>query len=142
MQEIRILFLCRGNRCRSPLAEALAGGLPRRDCRLVARSAGLTPKSINGLIPEVLAEIGVEPPGLRSKHVREFRDEYFDFVITLCGEIDEDCPVLRGGRNLSFCLPDPCRPKAGPARGTERERFRRVRDALRAMLTAWFGPER
>jgi len=142
VQEIRVLFLCQGNRCRSPLAEALANGLPRRDYRLKASSAGLTPKSINMVIPEVLAEIGLETPGLRSKHVREFLNEYFDYVITLCGGIDEDCPVLRGGRNVSFSLPDPCRPRAGLARGTEHERFRWVRDALRAMLTAWFGPER
>jgi protein-tyrosine-phosphatase len=50
VDQIRALFLCRGNRCRSPLAEALANGLPRRDCRLEAFSAGLAPKSINPLV--------------------------------------------------------------------------------------------
>jgi arsenate reductase len=141
MQDVRVLFLCRGNRCRSPLAEAMANGLPRRDCRLKAFSAGLAPKSVNPLVAETLTEIGLEARGLKSKHVRKYLHEPFDFVITLCGEVDEDCPVARGGRNLSVSLPDPCRPKHFLAEGDERERFRWVRDAIRAMLVAWFGPE-
>ncbi len=141
MESFRVLFLCRGNRCRSPLAEALANCLPRRDCRLEAFSAGLAPSSVNPLVAEALAEIGLKPPKQKSKHVREYLKEYFDWVISLCGEVDEDCPAMRGGRNLTVSLPDPCRPHGGGPRGDEIERFRRVRDAIRAVLVAWFGPE-
>jgi len=141
MQSIKVLFLCRGNRCRSPLAEGLANGLPRRDCRLRAFSAGLAPRAVNPRMAEVLAEIDVRAPKLTSKHVSKFQGDHFDFVISLCGESDEDCPVKLGGRNFTISLPDPCCRPNGPAVGDERERFRRVRDAIRAMLVAWFGPE-
>ncbi len=141
MEEVRVLFLCRGNRCRSPLAEALANDLPRRDCRLKACSAGLVPRSVNPLVAEVLAEIGVQGSKLKSQHVRDYLQERFDFVINLCAEADEVCPVALGHRNITIGMPDPCRRPQGPARGDERERFRRVRAALRAMLVAWFGPE-
>ena len=123
------------------MAEALANRLPRRDCNIEARSAGLAPVKPDPRGAKALAEIGVDPSGQRSKHVREFSGEHFDYVITLCGEIDESCPVFRGGRYLTFTLPDPCRPGRGPARGDGLERFRHVRDALRAALAAWFGPE-
>jgi arsenate reductase len=141
MEEITIMFLCRGNRCRSPLAEALALQLPRKDCRLVPVSAGLVPKDINPMIPEILEEIGLETPPLRSKSISEFKDRKFDYVISLCGEAEEDCPTMLGYRNLTIALPDPCKPKRYKIHCSEKERFRRVRDALRAVLVAWFGPE-
>lgn len=142
METIRVIFLCRGNSCRSQMAEALANGLPRRHFRLEARSAGLTPMPISDKAVRALAELGIDASGQRSKHVKVFGGEFFDYVIPLCGEVDEDCPVLRGGRHVTISLPDPCRPRHVVPGDDEMGPFRRTRDAIRAMLTAWFGPEK
>ena len=90
---------------------------------------------------DVLGEVGIDAAGLESKHVKDFMQERFDFVITLCAEADETCPNVLGHRNITIGMPDPCRTPKLPVDGDELERFRRVRDALRAVLVAWFGPE-
>lgn len=91
-----ILFLCTGNSARSILAEYLANHFAKG--KLHAVSAGSHPKAS----PHPLAlatlqgKFGIDASGARSKSWEEFRDVPFDFVITLCDNAKESCPVWTG----------------------------------------------
>lgn len=140
-EKISVLFLCAGNSCRGPMAEGLANGLPRRDCVLEASSAGLSPHDVNPRSVAAMRELGIDISAHRPTHVRDLSGRHFDYVISLCGEADDNCPVFRGSRMVTFALPDPCRPHRRHISGDGLDGFRHVRDAVRAMLVAWFGPE-
>jgi arsenate reductase len=127
----RVLILCTGNSARSQMAE----GLLRHDAgdRFDVESAGTKPGTVR---PEAIAamnELGIDISAHRSKHVDEFNGQRFDYVITVCDNARESCPVFFGNATrLHHSFDDP----AGLA-GSERERlalFRRVRDELRSYL--------
>jgi arsenate reductase len=112
---IRVLFLCVGNSARSILAEALLRA--RGGGRFDVRSAGTDPKGINPLTLRTLQEAGVPIDGLRSESVEIYRQEPFEYVITLCDEAREACPYLPGGHTLlHWNLPDPAAATGGDAR--------------------------
>ena len=120
---IRVLFVCTGNSARSIFAEALlrrAGG-----DRFDVQSAGTEPKGVNPLTLRVLQEAGFDTSGLRSKSAAEFVDEPWHFVVTVCDQARDACPVFPGaGEKLHWGFEDPA-----AAEGTEEERlavFRRV----------------
>jgi arsenate reductase len=114
------------------MAEALARDLFRD--RAGIQSAGSLPSTVNPFALEVLAELGVDASGLRSKAVASIDPATVDTVITLCAE--EVCPVFFGGaRRLHWPLPDPAVP--GLDREESLQRFREVRNGLRARLEAW-----
>jgi arsenate reductase len=125
----RILVLCTGNSCRSQMAEALleraAGG------RVTVSSAGTHPSGVHPMTLQVLAELGIDWSGARSKSMAEFLDVPFDLVVTVCNDAREACPVFPGaGRRLHRAFADPA-----IVTGTEAERlaaFRRVRDEVAA----------
>jgi arsenate reductase (thioredoxin) len=120
---IRVLFVCTGNSARSIMAETLLRqrGGPAFD----VHSAGTHPRGINPLTLRVLAEAGLPSEGLRSKSVTEFLDEPWDYVITVCDQARQVCPVFSGSHeSLHWGYEDPAE-----AVGTEAERlavFRRV----------------
>ncbi|MCK6503427.1 molybdopterin-guanine dinucleotide biosynthesis protein B [Myxococcota bacterium] len=133
MPPLNLLFLCVANSARSQLAEALARHL--LGPAVVARSAGSRPGRVHPLALRVLAEVGVDTTGLRSKHVDELDPTGVDLVLTLCAE--EECPLFLGrAERRSWALPDP----AGADEGaTEQERllaFRAARDQVHARLLA------
>lgn len=120
---IRILVVCTGNSARSVMAEALLrthGG-----DAFDVHSAGTEPKGINPLTVRVLAEAGIDASWARSKSVEEFAGQTFDYVITVCDQARQSCPVFPGeGERLHWGYEDPA-----AAQGTEEERlavFRRV----------------
>lgn len=120
---IRVLFVCTGNSARSIMAEATLrhhGG-----SAFDVSSAGTDPKGVNPLTLRVLAETGIDVSGLRSKSVDEFRGRSFDYVVTVCDQARQVCPVFPGGgASLHWGYEDPA-----AAEGTEEERlaiFRRV----------------
>jgi arsenate reductase len=123
----RVLFLCTGNSCRSQMAEGWARHLKSK--RMEAFSAGIEPRGVNPRAIRVMKEAGVDISGQRSKHVREFLDQSFDYVVTLCAEAREGCPVFPSKtehRHKGF--EDPA-----AATGTEEEIlsvFRKVRDQI------------
>jgi arsenate reductase len=89
-----VLFVCTGNSARSILAEALLreqGG-----SAFEVHSAGTEPKGINPLTVRVLAEAGIPTDGLRSKSVGEYLGQSFDYVITVCDNARQVCPVFPG----------------------------------------------
>lgn len=127
----RILFLCSANSARSQIAEGLARHLGGEG--VVVESAGAEPSFVHPLAVRVLAEVGVDSAGQRSKSVAEFADQPFDDVVTVCDRTAQRCPVFPGpARRTHWSLPDPA------AVGDEERRlaaFRRVRDALADRLS-------
>jgi len=134
-ERIRVLFLCTGNSCRSQMAE---GWAKRLKCdELEACSAGVEPHEIDPRAIVVMAEVGVDISGQRSKDVLELMDMPFDYVVTLCGGAAETCPVFPGKtKRLHVGFDDP--PFLARDAATEDEAlviYRRVRDEIRA----WVG---
>jgi arsenate reductase len=131
MRKKRVLVLCTGNSARSQMAE----GLLRHDAgdRFDVESAGLNPGQVRPEAIAVMEEIGVDISAHRSKHVDEFAGQQFDYVLTVCDNANESCPVLPGrGERLHRSFEDPA-----ALQGSEQQRlakFRRVRDEVRDYL--------
>ena len=127
----RILFLCTHNSCRSQMAE----GLVNHDLGNLfeAYSAGTEATRVNPLATQVLAELGIDISAHHSKTLDEFVGQHFDYVITLCGDANEKCPLFFGGvRREHIGFDDPSR-----VPGTIDEvlpEFRRVRDEIRKKM--------
>src|ERR1700754_4027408 len=104
----RVLFLCTGNSARSQMAEALCGRLSGGAVSAV--SAGSHPKALHPNAVRVMRDRGIDISGRRSKHLNEFADRRFDFVISLCDRVREVCPELHGPPELvHWSIPDPAR---------------------------------
>ena len=120
---IRVLFVCTGNSARSIMAEALLrhnGG-----AAFEVSSAGTEPRGVNPLTVRTLEAAGLDASWARSKSVTEFLGQPFDYVITVCDQARQSCPVFPGVHHLlHWGYEDPAE-----AEGTEEERlevFRRV----------------
>jgi arsenate reductase len=96
--KIKILFLCTGNSCRSQMAEGWARHL--KGDVIEAYSAGVWPVSVNPKTIKVMSEAGVDISGQTSKHVDELLDIDFDYVVTLCDNARQLCPVFPGKAKL------------------------------------------
>jgi arsenate reductase len=130
-----VLILCTGNSCRSQMAEgilrAAAGDL------VAVHSAGTDPAGfVHPLAIKVMAEIGIDISGQRSKHMDESLDKPVHTVITVCSGADAACPVFPGQINRHhWPFDDPAK-----ATGTVEEIlacFRRVRDEIRRVFEAY-----
>lgn len=136
VEPLKVLFLCTGNSCRSQMAD----GIVNHDFAgcIQAFSAGTEPHGLNPKAVAVMAEIGIDISGNSSDHLSLYEQQTFDFVITLCGDADEKCPLLLGGTERKHMpFEDPPR-----ATGTEEEVlevYRRVRDEIRQKLGEFFG---
>ena len=128
----RVLILCTGNSARSQMAEGLLRD--HAGDRFQVESAGTQPGSVRPEAIAVMREVGIDITGHRSKHVDEFSGQQFDYVITVCDNARETCPVFLGNaQQLHRDFEDPA-----AYTGPEEERlaaFRRVRDELRSYLT-------
>jgi arsenate reductase len=134
MRKERVLILCTGNSARSQMAE----GLLRHDAgdRFEVFSAGVKPSGVRPEAIAVMRELGIDLSGLRSKHVSEFACEAFDYVLTVCDNARENCPIFPGGAiSIHHNFVDPA-----AASGSEEERlavFREVRDHIREYLRSF-----
>jgi len=132
MEKKRVLILCTGNSARSQMAE----GLLRHDAgeRFDVESAGTKPGIVRPEAIAAMKELAIDISGHRSKHVDEFEGQRFDYVITVCDNAKESCPVFFGAvKRLHHSFDDP----PPMSQGTDEERmaiFRRVRNELRAYL--------
>ncbi len=90
--KIKVLFLCTGNSCRSQIAEGWAKHL--KGDTMDVYSAGIAPGSLNQMAVKVMAEAGVDISAQRSKHVEELKDIDFDYVVTVCDNAREKCPIF------------------------------------------------
>jgi arsenate reductase len=127
----RVLILCTGNSARSQMAEGLLRDIA--GFRFEVASAGVAPSHVRPEAIEAMKEIGIDISTHRSKSVDEFAGQEFDFVITVCDNANEQCPVFPGKtKRIHWSFDDPA-----AAEGNEEERlkiFRRVRDEIRGRL--------
>ena len=124
----RILFVCTGNSCRSQMAEGWARHLG--DNFLEASSAGIEAHGKNPRAIAVMHEAGVDISLQESTRLTDAMLAAADYLVTVCGHADEQCPVLPPGiRKEHWPLSDPAK-----VTGTEEEIlsvFRQSRDVIR-----------
>jgi len=134
-----ILILCTGNSCRSQMAE---GFLKSFDSELNVYSAGTNPSgTVHPKAIQVMKEIGIDISVGYPKNVDEFLDNSFDYVITVCDNAKETCPVFVGKVNerLHIGFEDPAE-----AKGTEEEifaEFRKIRDEIKDRFEEFYSKE-
>ena len=131
----RILILCTGNSARSQMAEGI---LRNMNDSYEVESAGLEPSHVRSEAIQVMKEIGIDISGHRSKSVGEFSGQHFDYVITVCDNANERCPLFPAGtERLHWSFSDPA-----AVSGTDEVRltaFRKVRDQIRDRFRENFG---
>ena len=130
----RILFLCTGNSCRSQMAEGWTGHL--KGDVLEPYSAGIDPKGMDPLAIRIMQEAGVDISGQRSKSLGDLSDIEFDYVVTVCDNAREMCPIYPGETKVAHrSFDDP--PALARDAGDEEEAlkiYRRVRDEIRDFI--------
>lgn len=129
---MRILFLCTGNRCRSQMAQGI---LKHQKPSFDVHSAGVQPAAeIHPLAIQVMEEIGIDITRHYPKHVEEYLNQSWDYVITVCGGARENCPVFVGNvvHRLHIGFDDPDAFTGSPEEILAE--FRRVRDEIREEL--------
>lgn len=125
----KILILCTGNSARSQMAE---GFLRSFDPKLQVFSAGTNPSDkVNPFAMQVMKEIGIDISRQYPKSVKQFIEQPFDYLITVCDNAKDICPVFVGQvkQRLHLSFEDP-----SEVRGTDTEvsqAFRRIRDEIR-----------
>lgn len=129
-----VLILCTGNSARSQMAEGLLRTLAGP--RYVVVSAGSKPSVINPWAIVAMDERGIDIRSQRSKHLNEFLQQPFDYVITVCDNAAESCPLFPGpARRIHWSFPDPAAIEGSDAQ--KLAAFRTVRDAIEQQLQAW-----
>lgn len=91
---VRVLFLCTHNSARSQMAEALLRQLGGPAAEVF--SAGTEVSVVHPLAVAAMSDLGIDISGQRSKHLDEFSGESFDYIITVCDRVREECPVFPG----------------------------------------------
>lgn len=130
----RVLILCTGNSARSQMAEGLLRHLAGD--RFEVMSAGVSPAQVRREAITAMEEIGIDISMHYSKSVDHFTGQEFDYVITVCDNANEQCPVFPGDtRRLHWSFDDPAKTS-----GTDEVRlaeFRRVRDEILQRLRSF-----
>lgn len=130
----RILFLCTGNSCRSQMAEGWGKTLlgSSFDCY----SAGVKKKGLNPKAVLAMKEAGVDISSQTSKLVSELPIQDFDFVITVCDNARDSCPIFPARvKKIHHAFDDPpAMEKAGAADEENLKNYRRVRDEIREFV--------
>lgn len=105
-QPIKVLFLCTGNSARSVIGEALLRQMGGDDFDV--HSAGTRPKGINPFTVKVLGQDGIDAAGFESKSLDMYVGDKFDYVITVCDNAAEECPIFPGDpERIHWSFPDP-----------------------------------
>jgi arsenate reductase len=136
MMKPKVLFLCTGNSARSQMAEGylrhVAGD------RYEVLSGGIHPKGLNPLAVEAMNEIGIDISRQKSKDVRDFLGTAIQYVVTVCDNAKEHCPIFPGTyKFLHWGLDDPA-----AAIGSHEEKlavFRRVREQIAGNIDKEFA---
>ena len=133
----RILFLCTGNSCRSQMAE----GFMRKYFGDIFEvfSAGINPSEVNPNAVKVMKEIGIDISEYTSKSVELFRKKRFDYLITVCDNAKEACPVFTNEikNRIHWSFEDPAEVTV-----TQEEiikKFREVRDLIKDKILKYFN---
>ncbi len=133
-EKLTLLFLCTGNSCRSQMAEGWTRTL--KGDLFEVYSAGLTPKGVDPRAVKVMAEVGIDISGHTSKAIDDLPEMEFDYVVTVCGNAEENCPLFPGKtKRRHFGFDDP--PKLAEGASSEEEAlayYRRVRDEIKVFV--------
>lgn len=130
----RVLILCTGNSARSQMAEGLLREIGSG--RLEVESAGVIASFVRPQAIEAMKQIGIDITNHRSKSVEEFVGQEFDFVITVCDNAKENCPVFPGRtKRIHWSFDDPAEATGDDA--AKLAVFRRVRDEIKEKLTSF-----
>jgi len=133
-EKLKILFLCTGNSCRSQMAEGWAKHL--KSDSIESWSAGIETHGLNPSAVKVMAEVGVDISGQESTNVDTLMDVPFDYVITVCDNAAENCPIFPGKSTVIHVgFDDP--PKLARSAKNEEEalgHYRRVRDEIKQFI--------
>jgi len=134
MRKLKVLFLCTGNSCRSQMAEGWARTL--KSDLVEAYSAGIEKHGMNPHAVKVMSEAGVDISRQFSKTRAELGPVEFDYVVTVCGHADENCPVFPGKTKVVHVgFEDPPKLTKDLADGEEKLTvYRRVRDEIRQFV--------
>ncbi len=131
----RILVLCTGNSARSQMAEGLFRHEGRGEYEI--ESAGTKPSCVRPEAIVVMRELGIDIAGHRSKSVDEFAGQRFDYVVTVCDNARDTCPMFPADvERIHWSLEDPA-----AVQGSEDARlaaFRRIRDQLHERVRVFF----
>ncbi len=134
---MKVLILCTGNSCRSQMAH---GFLQSFDPKLEVFSAGTKPaEKANPLAVKVMREKGIDISGHTPHDVKEYLNEPWDYVITVCGGANESCPTFVGKvkHRIHIGFDDP-----SDAIGSEEfvlSEFRRVRDEIKTKFEQFYN---
>ena len=133
-EKLRVLFLCTGNSCRSQMAEAWTRVL--KADRVDAYSAGVDPHAVDPRAVKAMAEVGIDISGQASKDVDTLGDIEFEYVITLCDQAHQACPVFPAKtRVLHVGFDDPPLLAAGAQSEEDAMvHYRRVRDEIKEFV--------
>lgn len=132
-KKLNILFLCTGNACRSQMAEGWARHL--KSDSINAYSAGINPIGVSSRAIKTMAEVGIDISGHTSKHIDDLKDIDFDYVITLCDNAAQNCPMFPGKAKVIH------KPFKDPyfASGSEEQvmsQFAKVRDQIKDFVAS------
>lgn len=133
---MKILVLCTGNSCRSQMAH---GFLQSFDNTIEVCSAGTHPaEQVNPHAIAIMKEIGIDISEHTPKNVKQYLNQEWDYVITVCGNVNENCPVFTGKvkHRLHIGFDDPA-----TIEGTDKHivnEFRRIREEIKLKLTQWY----
>jgi len=134
MKKLKILFVCTGNSCRSQMAEGWARHL--KGDAIEPYSAGVNPKNLDLRAVRVMKEAGMDISNHQSKHVRAMMNIDFDYVVTVCDDARESCPVFPGRAKIfHHSFEDP--PWLARRAKTEEEalsQYRRIRDEIKKFV--------
>ena len=135
MDKKKVLFICIHNSARSQMAEALLNHL--KGDKYEAYSAGIKPSNLNPYAIKVMKELGIDISGYRSKSINEFYGVEFDYIVTVCNQAKEECPIFLGGKkHIHKSFDDPSQFK-----GNEEEilsKFRIIRDQIKDWIEEVF----
>ena len=134
MPKLKVLFLCTGNSCRSQMAEGWARQL--KGDVIEPYSAGIEKHGMNPHAIHVMAEAGVDISKNYSKTPQDIGLVEFDYVVTVCGHADENCPTFPGNTKVVHVgFEDPPKLTRQLPDGEEKLAvYRRVRDEIRNFI--------
>ena len=135
----KVLILCTGNSARSQMAEGLLRHLGGDS--FCVQSAGVAPTHIKPEAISVMKEIGIDISGQVSKGVDRFVTDSFDYVITVCDNANERCPIFPGrAERIHWDFEDPVLVTGDET--TRLNAFREARDQIRERLEEFIASER
>ena len=132
--KLQVLVLCTGNSARSQMAEGLLREIAGD--RMEVYSAGSKPSVVNPFAIEAMGARAIDISQQRSKHLYEYLQKPFDYVLTVCDQAAETCPIFPGpAQRIHWSFPDPAAVDGDDA--AKLNAFVQVRDDLETTLRDW-----